>query len=594
MTALLPMRARFWVLLLGVVLCFCAILGRLWWLHVWEAQRLREEALQARRVYQEFTAGRGPIVDARGVVLATTREVWDVGVDAHVLSGKDGARASEVASVLGIGRKVVEAAFEKRFREPETPGGKPRPVSWVRIGEDVGDGVAAKIKALGIRGVYCVRRFVRDYPKGQLAAHIIGYVNKENVPMMGVESAADWFLGGHRGSLLSRRDGRRLEMPHLRIRQIEPEHGSRVELTVDSFVQEICEQAAENARVEFSPLSVSIIVSEARTGRLLGLANWPTFDLRAFGKASDAARRNRAIADFYEPGSVFKIVPVSMILNEGLAGPDDTFDCARGEASYRGRTVSLPNDTHHLGVASVRDIVRESSNRGAALLALRVAEARGEQAFYDYARAFGFGLPTGIPVAGAESAGMLHPPRRWDGLTLTRMPMGHSIAATPLQVHYAMGVVASGGRLLAPQLVRRIVSSTGDATLVEFPDALERGRPVSPQVARTVALMLRDVCRRGGTASAADIPGYDVAGKTGTTQKYDPVTKRPVRDRHVATFSGFFPVENPLLVITVVIDEPRRNGVGYGGLVAAPVFRRVAEGIIERLRIPPASPVPAR
>ncbi|MDR2429979.1 MAG: penicillin-binding protein 2 [Puniceicoccales bacterium] len=588
------MRARFWVLLSGVVLCFCAILVRLWWLHVWDAPRRREEALQARHVYREFEASRGLVVDARGVVLATTREAWDVGVDAHVLSDKDRARAGEVASALGIGRAVVEEAFEKRFRAPELPGGKPRPVSWVRIGEDVGDAVAAKIRALGIRAVYCARRFVRDYPRGQLAAHLVGYLNRENVPMTGVERAADWFLSGHRGSLLSRRDGRRLEMPHLRLRQIDPEHGSRVELTVDSFVQEICEREAENARAEFSPLSVSIIVSEARTGRLLGLANWPTFDLRAFGRAPDAARRNRAVADFYEPGSVFKIVPVCMALNEGVVTPDDVFDCARAEVPYRGRKVSLPNDTHHLGVASVRDIVRESSNRGAALLALRVAEARGEQVFYDYARAFGFGQPTGISVAGAESAGVLHPPGSWDRLTLTRMPMGHSIAATPLQVHYAMGVVASGGRLFAPQLVRRIVSGSGDAVLVEFPDALERGRPVSPQVARTVALMLRDVCRRGGTASAADIPGYDVAGKTGTTQKYDPVTKRPVRDRHVATFSGFFPVENPFLVITVVVDEPRRGGVGYGGLVAAPVFRRLAKGIIERLRIPPVSPVAVR
>lgn len=592
MKTLFATRYRFAFLILTIVLCFGAVLGKLWWLHVEEAPRLRDEAIQARQVYRELAANRGAIVDARGVVLATAHEVWDIGVDAHALTDEDRARAGEVAAVLGLGRAVVAQAFEKHFRDPKPGSEEPRPIRWIKLADGVDEAVAARIEQLKIKGVYGTRKFVRDYPKEKLAAHLVGYVNKEGAPTMGVEKAMNWFLVGQCGSIQSQWDGRRTELAHLRMRQIEPVDGQKVELTIDSLVQEVCETELEKVRGEFQPKSATIIVSEAASGRLLGLANWPTFDLRKYNDRVAAPienQRNRAVTDVYEPGSVFKIVSISMGLNEGVVTPNTVFDCGKPLAPYRGKMLALPGDSHSMGVVNVRDIVRESSNRGSVLVALRVAEAKGEQTLYDYAYKFGCGRPTGL-ITGTESSGILHAPKNWDGQTITRMPMGHAVSVTPLQIHYAMGVIASGGKLLAPILVSRVLNADDTVAFSYAPRVRET--PITPQVARTMALMLRAVCKKGGTAAVADIEGYEVAGKTGTTQKI--VNGTYSSQHHVASFSGFFPAENPQLVITVVIDEPKLAGVGYGGKVAAPVFRRVAEGIIRCLGIPPAvAPTPA-
>ncbi|MDR2863610.1 MAG: penicillin-binding protein 2 [Puniceicoccales bacterium] len=644
--ALFGTPGRFTFLLLFVVSGFGMVLGQLFWLHVSVSPQLRAEAAQSRQFHDMDEAGRGAIVDSRGVDLAVTRKVWDVGVDAYSLTEKDFDHISDIADILGIPWLEVANSFERRLREssrkrePEAVGNRKPPVfvhavlglktarkvndadpeeqvkdRWAKLATGVDKTVAEKIKALRIRGVIARERHIRDYPNGKLASHLIGYVTRDGTPAMGVEKTMDWFLRGQCGSLLSQTDGRNTELAHLRIRQIEPVEGQRVELTIDSLVQEVCENELEWACAEFRPKAASIIVSEATTGRLLGLANWPTFDLRNYNNPKVAPlenQRNRAVTDIYEPGSVFKIIPVSMALNEGVVTANTVFDCTSASAPYRGRMLSLPGDSHHLGESSVRDIVRESSNRGAALIAMRVTEARGEQMFYDYAAGFGIGRPTGLitcdGLRGAESIGILHDPSKWDTLTITRLPMGHAVSATPLQMHYAMGVIASGGKLFQPQLVNRVLNADGSVA-IEYPVRV-RGKPLTNQVARTMAAMLRDVCRKGGTAASADIEGYEVAGKTGTTQKIIP-KEVEIKDRdgkvlrkrtswvysnqhHVASFSGFFPAESPRIVITVVLDEPKisTHAVAYGGKVAAPVFKRTALEIIRRLNIPSSGETP--
>jgi cell division protein FtsI/penicillin-binding protein 2 len=230
---------------------------------------------------------------------------------------------------------------------------------------------------------------------------------------------------------------------------------------------------------------------------------------------------------------------------------------------------------------SVRDIIAKSSNRGAAQVGLKI----GEDILYKYACAYGYGQETGIKLPG-EVNGILYPPKRWDGLTITRMPMGHAVAATPLQIHCAISSIANDGVLMRPQIVRKVLDNDGQTVIAFGPTA--RRQVISPAVAHTMAQMMIKTVSAQGTAVKAEIPGYEVAGKTGTAQKI--VNGQYSRTEHVASFSGFFPARDPKLAITVIVDTPHGKGVGYGGLVAAPAFHEVATRLIQYLAIPPVDP----
>jgi cell division protein FtsI/penicillin-binding protein 2 len=290
--------------------------------------------------------------------------------------------------------------------------------------------------------------------------------------------------------------------------------------------------------------------------------------------------RNIAVADQYEPGSTFKIVAASGALNENLVTPATTFDCTLEQIEYRGRVRRLPGEDHHFSEqTAVAQIISKSSNRGAAQLAMLM----GEQRFYDYARAFGFGQLTGFPVGG-EIDGTLAPPDKWDGLTITRMPMGHSVAATPLQMHMAMGVIASGGVLLRPQIIKQIRDASGEVAYRYGP--IVKNRVITEQTAQTMCKLLRGVPIEG-TGRAAAIPDYEVAGKTGSTQKI--IDGKYSNHHHVASFVGFFPASRPQVAISVFIDDATAITSSYasGGSVAAPSFKRIGEQLIQYLDIKP-------
>jgi cell division protein FtsI/penicillin-binding protein 2 len=348
---------------------------------------------------------------------------------------------------------------------------------------------------------------------------------------------------------------------------------------------------------KYSPEKATIIVSDPRTGFILGLANYPSFDLNTFNKlpTSEQGRmRNTAVADEYEPGSVFKIVAVAGALNEGIVTTGTEFDCTLEKIDYEVITRNLPREDgseHFDHPLSVAEIVAHSSNKGAAQLAM----ALGDRRFYDYARAFGFGQHTGFPVGG-EVAGKLKPPEKWDSLTITRMPMGQSVTATPMQMEQAMGVIASGGVLLRPQIIGEVRDTHGELVYRFGPIAVRR--VITEQTARTMARLLAAVASTEGTAPEAAIPGFEVAGKTGTAQKLIPVTLasgdtmlRYSDKHHVASFVGFFPASNPQLEIAVIIDDADArcpNGVAYGHTVAAPVFKHLGERLIPYRLIRPA------
>jgi cell division protein FtsI/penicillin-binding protein 2 len=579
-------RKRFRSLAWVVSACFLAVLVRLVWLHWIDAPVLRAEALQRRYVFQEKACRRGEIRDAQDNLLAVSEDVWDIGVDPESLQKDDRKRAGEVAVALRLPLPTVNAAFNPIPRLDDE--GVEHHTRWVVLARECDEATMKKVQELKIKALRAELKYRRNYPKGALAAHVIGYVNKEMVPSVGIEKSLDGFLQGQKGWIESERDGHRREIASNRLREVAPVDGSTVVLTINSLVQNACETALAKAAAQYTPKAGVIIVSEPRTGRILGLANWPTFDLNKFFDPKLApmdSQRNRAVSDIYEPGSVFKIVSISGALEERLITPNSVYDCGLSSVPYKGRMVSLPADSHPLGAVDVRHIVRESSNRGTVQIGMLYAERLGEDRFDKLIRSFGFGAGTGL-LTGAEVPGLLIAPSRWDGMTISRVPMGHSVSVTAMQMHYAMSVIAADGLLMQPQLVLRIEDPKTRQVVLSYPPR-SKGRAITSGTAATVATLLRGVCGKGGTAPIADIPDYEVAGKTGTTQKI--INGKYSSTHHVASFAGFFPVNDPKLAITVIIDEPHGEGVSYGGKVSAPIFREVALECIKWLNIPKAT-----
>ena len=568
----------------AVAFAFCVLIGRLFYLHVWEQEALLEHVENNRRMVQIVEARRGNVVDNRGNLLATTHTTIDLGVDPQSVRETDRGKFTELANLIDQPLEKVIRAIETKTRKGSDHAQAVSLIKWAYLAKGLDEDTYDKVRELGIKGVYGNRKYSRTYPSGKLAAHVLGYVNHEETPVTGVERFFDYYLRGQDGWRETERDGRRRELAQFRAREVAPADGLNVALSVDLMVQHIVEQEVARLAAEYNPESVSVIVSEPSTGAVMAMANYPTYDPNEFyntKKYPIDSQRNRALTDLIEPGSTFKIVPAAAALNEGIVAPEDIFQTGVERVSYKGRSLKLPSDHHTYDSLSMHDIVVKSSNRGAAHLGLIL----GENRLHDYAEAFGFGEKTGFDLGG-EVSGTLHSVKNWDGLTITRLPMGHAVSATPMQIHGAMSVIANKGVLMEPLIAERVFDAAGN-DIVHFSPKAKR-RVVSTEVAQTVADMLVDVVGKDGTARKAAIDNYSVAGKTGTTQKI--VNGKYSRQHHVASFSGFFPANKPALVITVVVDEPQLKGVGYGGSVSAPAFRNIAEACIAYLGIRPSRP----
>lgn len=615
-------------LFLIATLIGCGLTGvgvRLVFLHVINRGEHLDRIERVRRQIIVENARRGDILDTNGAVLATSRSLIVLGVDPQMLRPEDEAKWPQLASLLNKPLAEVRTVLLTKTRPAVTvptevaaardtpagglvfnltPGAAPasaepiddtvtdeepdeqgrRPIRWAKLSEAVEESVHDQIVKLDIKGVYGTRVYRRAYPNNALAAHVVGYVNKAGDPASGVEAYADFYLRGQNGWRESERDGRRRELAQFRSREVRPVDGFSVRLSLDTVIQHKVEEELENIVRTYSPAKATIIVSDARTGFILGLGNYPSFDLNAFNTAPLDAQRNVAITDQLDPGSTFKIVAAAGALNDGLVTPSTRFDCSITSIEYRGKPRRfMPDDHHYDHPLSVSEIISHSSNVGAAQLGMKL----GERRLYEYARAFGFGDKLGFPFGG-EISGQLNPPEKWSGLEITRIPAGYSISATPLQIHYAMATIASGGLLLRPQIIRQVRDASNEV-VYRFDTASQR-RVISERTARDMARMLQGVVRKGeGTAPEAAIPGYEVAGKTGTAQKL--INGQYSKKNHIGSFVGFFPASRPQLVITVIVDDARvpreKGGAGYGRVVAAPSFKRLAEQLIQYLDIKP-------
>jgi cell division protein FtsI/penicillin-binding protein 2 len=359
----------------------------------------------------------------------------------------------------------------------------------------------------------------------------------------------------------------------LRDQDVEPRDGLNVVLTIDSVIQHVLESALAEAMQKHEPISVTGIAIRPRTGEILAMATLPTFDPNNPGASPADARRNRMITDILEPGSTFKIVVVSGALNDGKVKLSDTFECEHGRFAYAGRIL---HDHESYGTLTVEGIITKSSNIGAAKIGIEL----GPQRLYDYIRGFGFGEKTGIPLLG-EVPGFVPVPKNWYKVSLAQIPMGHGVTVTRLQMAMAMSAIANGGVLMRPMLVDRLEDREGNLVAKYSPQSVRR--VMSEDAAREMVKALKTVTTSEGTAPKAALEYYDVAGKTGTAQKAGAGGYMP--GKYFSSFVGFFPADNPELCISIVLDEPKHGY--YGGQVAAPAFKQVAELAANYLSIRP-------
>src|SRR3954452_1027367 len=520
-------------------------------------------------VHQQIIhAERGMILDANNEVLAHNIPVETVVADAthltdvqatvKLLNAELEVPSQELAEKINTGRRYIVV---KR----EVPAAR-------------ANALREKLRAGNLRGIYFEHDATRIYPNGSMLCHVIGFTDFDHHGIQGVEASMEEYLHGQDGYRFIEHNRAGQEIVPYRGQERASRDGYQVHLTVDLGLQSIVEEEIDAAVQEYSPQKATIILMRPQTGEILAIANRPNFDLNLRSEAKPEQMKNRAIIDMMEPGSPFKIVAAASALNDRKLRLDSQLFCENGLWNYGGSPL---HDHRAFGYLSVRDILVKSSNIGAAKLALSV----GEQKFYEYIRRFGFGERTGIELPG-EINGVIRPPQTWSKISITRIPMGHEVGVTPLQMTIAMATIANGGKLVTPRIVKSVTSEDGKTITTFSPTVLRQ--VISPETAAQVGNALRGVVSDRGTAAAAAVPGFTISGKTGTAQKVDPKGGYE-HGKYVVSFSGYLPAERPEFVGLVVLDDAHTSKpeLNYGGMVAGPIFSRIAEKASRYLDLAP-------
>src|ERR1700704_197412 len=522
-----------------------------------------------KHVYkQPIFAERGTILDANNEVLAHNTPVETVVADATHINNRD--------AIIPLLRDALDIPAGELSEKLE---GERRYIVLKReVPIAAATALKERLREQNLRGIYFERDSTRIYPNGSMLCHVIGFTDFEHRGIQGVESSMEEYLHGQDGYRYIEHNRAGQEMVLYRGQERASRDGYNVHLTVDLNLQNIVENEIDAAMREYSPKKATIILMRPQTGEILAMANRPHFDLNQRSEAKPEQMKNRAIIDMMEPGSTFKIVAAAAALNERKVQPDSTIFCENGLWNYGGTAL---HDHKPFGELTVQDILVKSSNVGAAKLALSV----GEQKFYEYVRRFGFGERPGIELPG-EISGLIRPPQAWSKISITRIPMGHEIGVTPLQMTVAMAAIANGGKLVTPRIVKSITTADGKTISSLSPIVLRQ--VISPQTARQIGNALRGVVSDRGTAAAAAVPGFTIAGKTGTAQKVDPKGGYE-HGKYVVSFVGYLPAEHPEFVGLVVLDDAHTSKpeLNYGGLIAGPIFSRVAEKAARYLDLEP-------
>ncbi len=556
---------------MGIV--FTGFSARLIDLQVTKHDEYTTLAAQKHSIRLTVPAHRGMILDRNGELLAANIPVRKVVVDGSHIKNPE-ALATLAAPYLDIPKAALFKELQTRSKYK---------VLLPDLAEEKAIALQRAMEEKSLRGIYFHQNTTRTYPNGPLLSHVLGFLARKNpndenvVGVEGIERSMEGYLRGIDGFRHIERDRTGREIVIYRGQEEAPRHGMNVQLTIDMGLQAILEAELDNAFRELKPETATAIIADPKTGEILAMTSRPTFDLNQINAAKHEEMKNRAIFDMVEPGSTFKIVVASAALNERVVNEKTLIYCENGAFSYAGRIL---RDHHGYGQMTVHDILMKSSNIGSAKMALMM----GDDKFYEYVRRFGFGERTGVALPG-EIPGLVHPPSRWDRLTITRMPMGQSVAVTPLQLVMGMSVIANGGKLMRPQIIKSIKDSEGQEILSMKPEVVREVIP--PETARFVSDALTEVVSERGTAALARVSGFTVAGKTGTAQKVD-LKGGYAPGKYVVSFVGYIPAEDPRFVCLILIDDAKlSSGLNYGGLVAAPIFSRVAEKAARYLDLVP-------
>jgi len=542
------------------------VLARVFSLQVLDRPRLAQLADRQHTAEIRLAPRRGTIYDRRMQELAVSLDVDSI----YARPGEIRSRrlaAARLSASLGLERRALERKLEGKS-----------PFVWVKRRATPAE--AAAVRALHLAGVGFLKEGRRYYPHRNLAAKVLGFVGIDGQGLEAVERRFDEVLRGKDETVLATRDALLRPIMDRGAPEDDADAGHGLVLTIDHAIQYIAETEIEAAVAQARAAHGIAVVMDPRTGDVLALAEAPGFNPNVYADSPAEVRKCRAFSTTFEPGSTFKVFVVAAAIEAGAIEPGDRFYCEKGAFEFAGRVI---HDVHPYAWLDVRGIVKHSSNIGA----LKIADRLGREPLYRYIRAFGFGAPSGADFPG-DLPGLLPPLPRWSRITQGTIAFGQGIAVTPIQITAAVAAIANGGVLMRPRLVLAEVDAQGRTVRRVEPQAVRR--VISEDTARILTGYMKGVTEEGGTGEAARAAGYTVAGKTGTAQKVQEGI-RGYSSKRIGSFIGFVPADDPRLAISVIIDEPK--GIPYGGKVAAPAFREIAEKALTYLNVAP-QPLPPR
>lgn len=545
-------KTRLYFVFAFFLLTLTVLLVRLGFIQIFKSSKYLSIAQNQYRAVVEMQPARGRIVDREGRELALDVRLDSLYAVSREIKDKS-SLAEKLHAILGAERTQI---LERLNRDK----------LFVWIARKLSIAKTEAVKKLKAHGLGFVKESLRVYPKGETACHLVGFTDIDNNGLEGIELHYNSFLKGVPGWRLALKDAKQRELISKEIEMVPPVDGYNLHLTIDEVIQSIAEKELAETCKKHNALGGSVIVMDPRTGDILAMANYPLYDLNHARKSAPDARRNRAITDLFEPGSVFKIFTLSSILENKAVSLDEKFDCERGAWRVAGKIL---HDHHGSGILTFRQVIERSSNIGTVKGALRL----GADRLYKTIKAFGFGERTGIALAG-EVNGISPHPKNWSRSSIINIPIGQGIAVTPIQLASAVAAIANNGVLMKPRILSRIEDQEGRAIQSFEPAAVRR------VISKETALQVRSVMEgvvSNGTGKKAAVKGFKAAGKTGTAQKIL-ADGTYSHDHFIASFIGFVPYDEPVAVITVSIDEP--HPVIFGGEVAAPCFSRIAAGVL--------------
>lgn len=563
-----PRKGRMLILSVFLALAFVGLIVRAWHLQVKRHDHYVERSAGQHETTITLRASRGAIRDRNGRELALTAMVPSVYTDPRAVKNP-GAAAAALAPLLDMDKTVLESRLGRAKKE------------FVWLKRHISPAIANQVMALKLDGVALKDEPRRFYPNRGLAGPLIGFAGIDGIGLEGIERDYDRYLRGKEYTLEGLRDASgRKAMPG---GSVLPEHlsGYDVQLTIDARIQQLAESALFEQVKAMRAAGGVVVVMDPKTGDVLAMAQTPVFDPNLFRQAEPAQWRNRLLTDVLEPGSTIKPLLIASALDLGKVRPNQKWDGMHGRIRVGRKTIT---DVHGVKELTTLEIVQRSSNVGA----VQVAQRIGKQHFHQYLRAFGFGESTNVGLRG-EQGGTLHSYKKWGQIHLATHAYGYNLSVTPLQMVRAAGVIANGGDLMRPRLVKAVTDARGKV-VESFPVRVVR-KVLQPRAAKQATRAMIMVTQKGGTGRRARVPGYVVAGKTGTANKVDPLVGGYSKTKVTSSFVGFVPAQDPRLVMYVVVDEPKE--ARYGGVVAGPIFSNIAREALPYLGVEATEPFEA-